>query len=78
MMSKFDFERAKLLMEIIVEAGKHGPVYQRIASEAGAELRKMVEEMDGVKQPQIITPPAGPANAQKNEDPRNKPDMRRV
>lgn len=64
-MSKIDFARAKLLMETIVEAGKHGPLYQKLAGMAGAELKQMIEAADpgSVPRPQVVTPPGGPANS---------------
>lgn len=41
-----DFERAKLLMDIVVSAGQHGPMYQKLASEAGKELKAMIDEAE--------------------------------
>lgn len=59
-----DFERAKLLMDIVVSAGQHGPMYQKLASEAGKELKAMVDEISkNEKAPRIVTPPEGPENS---------------
>lgn len=55
-----DFARANLLMQTIVEAGKHGPIYQKLAGLAGQELKKMLDED---RQPQVVTPAGGPANS---------------
>lgn len=41
---KIDYERAKLLMDTIVAAQQHGPLYQKLASEAGLELKRMLDE----------------------------------
>lgn len=41
-----DFERAKLLMDIVVSAGQHGPLYQKLASAAGDELKTLVDQAD--------------------------------
>lgn len=41
-----DFERAKLLMDIVVSAGQHGPLYQKLASVAGDELKTLVDQAD--------------------------------
>lgn len=59
-----DFARAKLLMDTIVAAGQHGPMYQTMAAEAGRELKKMMEQIDPSlgRQPQTVTPAAGPAD----------------
>lgn len=64
-MSKIDFARAGLLMHIIVEAGKHGQLYQKLAGWAGDELKEMIEAADpsAVPRPQVVTPAAGPANS---------------
>lgn len=64
-MSKIDFEHAKLLMDTIVAAGQHGPMYQKLASMAGAELKQMIEAADpgSIPRPQVVTPAAGPPNS---------------
>lgn len=58
--SDIDFDRALVLMKVIVEAGKHGPLYQKLASLAGEELKEIVGY---TPQPGTVTPPAGPPNA---------------
>lgn len=55
-----NFERAKLLMDIVVSAGQHGPMYQKLASEAGKELKEMIDDKN--REDRIVTPPEGPAN----------------
>ena len=51
---KINFERAKLLMDIIVAVGQHGPVFGKIAAEADAELKKMMEEEQPKEAPRVI------------------------
>lgn len=58
---EIDFERASLLLDIVVKAGQHGPIYQKLASAAGDELKAMLYEDD--KTPKLVTPAAGPANS---------------
>lgn len=65
---KLDFERIKLLMDIIVECGKHGPLYHEIAGEAQRELADICAKFYKSRQPEAITPPAGPANAMPNPE----------
>lgn len=55
-----DFAKALVLLHVIVEAGKHGPLFQKLASLAGEELKEMLD-FEPVK-PRVITPAAGPAN----------------
>lgn len=52
-----DIARAKLLMETIVEAGKHGPLYTKIASYAGEELKKLIEEHEAKVTPTYTPSP---------------------
>lgn len=61
----FDFERANTLMTTIVEGGKHGPLYQKIAGWAAAELKEMMRAVDPdvAANPRVVTPAAGPANS---------------
>lgn len=56
-----NFERAKLLMDIVVSAGQHGPMYQKLASEAGKELKAMIDDTE--KRDRVVTPPEGPENS---------------
>lgn len=62
---EFDLNRAKKLMDFIVEAGKHGPLFNRLMGLAQEELKEMVAALDGpLERPgQPVTPAAGPANA---------------
>lgn len=60
----FDFDRAKSLMDFIVSAGNHGPMYHKLLGLAQQELREMVEEVEQKeKEDQLVTPAAGPPNA---------------
>lgn len=57
-----DFERISLLMNIIVECGKHGPLYHAIAGEAQAELNKITEglrEEKGLTKQRTVQPAEG-------------------
>lgn len=58
---KVDFERASLLMNFIVQAGQHGPLYQVLAGKAQEELKKMVEDTE--RGDKVVTPAEGPANS---------------
>lgn len=51
----FDFGRANTLMSTIVEAGKHGPLYQEIAAMASEDLKAMIEEAKGQKPEAVRT-----------------------
>jgi hypothetical protein len=63
-LKNFDFYRAKMLMDIIVQAGQHGPIYHKILGLAQLELQAMVDDITEVeKRAKIITPPAGPSNS---------------
>lgn len=62
-MKSIDFERAKLLMDIVVSAGQHGPMYQKLASEAGKELKAMIDDKERDERRPIVTPPGGPENS---------------
>lgn len=59
-----DFERAKLLMDTIVAAGQHGPIYQKLAGLAAEELKAMMEKEwpENRAALRAVTPAAGPAN----------------
>lgn len=61
MKQDIDFNRALILMDVIVKAGQHGPLYQKLAAAAGDELKAMMNEPDNTGKP--VTPPGGPANA---------------
>lgn len=67
-----DFERAELLMRIVVEAGKHGPMYQHISSKAGQELKEMIEA-DKVQERESVQDSAEPALLEESQS-----EVRRV
>lgn len=62
-MKRIDFERAKLLLDIIATGQTHGAVAQRLAGYANEELKQMVDFAEKEDQPKVVTPPAGPANS---------------
>lgn len=55
-MEDFDFVRANVLMDCIVKAGQHGPIFQKLASMATEELKAMLDEG---KPAATEMPPAG-------------------
>lgn len=54
--SDIDYERALTLLHVIVEAGKHGPMFQKLLSAAQAELRDLLDEHP---EPKTVTPADG-------------------
>lgn len=61
---KFDFAKAHDLMEFIVAAGKHGPMFNVMMGMAQEELKDMLAEAGAmVKEVHRATPPDGPENS---------------
>lgn len=51
-----DFGRCLILLNVIVEAGKHGPMFQKLRSAAQDQLKY---ELDENPQPDTVTLPEG-------------------